>query len=271
MTPAVSVVMTVHNGEPWTSEAIDSVLKQSFDDFELLIVDDGSSDATPQVLQRITDPRVRVISQPQTGQTRALNRALREAMAPLIARMDADDVALPDRLTRQVTFLHEHAGVGLLGTACHEISASGEILRTLTPPAEDRGLRRLLVRTNPFIHTSVVFRRAVLAKSGPYDERFVVAQDYDLWLRLSRFTRLASLAEPLVLRRMVPGQLSSARDTTRLREDIRVKLQALRSGDYPAWNAVYLAKPLLGLALPLGARRGVRELLARRRGPRGSG
>lgn len=264
--PLVSVVMTVHDGEPWTTEAVESVLKQSFADFELIVVDDGSTDATPAILRRFVDARLRVITQPPTGQTSALNRALRLAAAPLLARMDADDVALPDRLERQVAFLEEHAEVGLLGTACHEISATGEVLRTLTPPLEDGALRRTLIRTNPFIHTSVVFRRAVLEKSRPYDERFVVAQDYELWLRMSRSTQLANLAEPLVLRRMAPGQLSSARDTTRLREDVRVKLLALAGGSYPFWNAIFLAKPLVGLALPLRARRSVREWLARRRG-----
>ena len=266
--PLVSVVMTVHNGEPWTSEAVESVLKQSFGDFELIVVDDGSTDATPAVLRRFVDPRLRVITQAQSGQTPALNRALRLAAAPVLARMDADDVALPDRLQRQVAFLEEHPQVGLLGTACHEISAAGEILRTLTPPLDDDALRRTLIRTNPFIHTSVVFRRAVLERTGPYDERFVVAQDYDLWLRMSRGTRLANLADPLVLRRMAPGQLSSARDTTRLREDVRVKLRGLTDGSYPAWNAMFLAKPLVGLALPLRARRSVREWLGRGRGRR---
>jgi hypothetical protein len=146
--------------------------------------------------------------------------------------MDGDDVALPERFARQVAFLRAHPEVGLLGTACREISASGEVLRTITPPGDDRALRRVLIRTNPFTHSSMMFRRTVLDASGWYDERFVVAQDYELWLRMSRLTRLANLDEPLVLRRLAPGQLSSARDTTRIHDEVTAKLKALRSGTY---------------------------------------
>jgi len=154
-----------------------------------------------------------------------------------------------------VAFLQVHPEVGLLGTARREISASGEVLRTITPPGDDRALRRVLMGTNPFTHSSMMFRRTVLDASGWYDERFVVAQDYDLWLRMSRLTRLASLDEPLVLRRLAPGQLSSARDTTRIHDEVTAKLKALQSGAYPPWCAIFLAKPVCALALPLTLRR----------------
>jgi len=265
--PAVSVVMAVYNAEPWLVEAVDSVLGQTFADFELVVVDDGSVDATPEILRKLHDPRLRVITQRQLGQTPALNHGLRVARGVLIARMDGDDVALPARFARQVAFLRAHPEVGLLGTACREISASGEVLRTITPPSDDRALRRVLIRTNPFTHSSMMFRRTVLDASGWYDERFVVAQDYDLWLRMSRLTRLASLDEPLVLRRLAPGQLSSARDTTRIHDEVAAKLKALRSGTYAPWCAVFLAKPLCALALPLALRRALRRAILRGSSP----
>jgi len=154
-----------------------------------------------------------------------------------------------------VAFLQVHPEVGLLGTARREISASGEVLRTITPPGDDRALRRVLMGPNPFTHSSMMFRRTVLDASGWYDERFVVAQDYDLWLRMSRLTRLASLDEPLVLRRLAPGQLSSARDTTRIHDEVTAKLKALQCGAYPPWCAIFLATPVCALALPLTLRR----------------
>lgn len=257
--PLVSVVMTVYNGEPWTAEAVESVLGQTFTDFELVVIDDGSTDATADVLRGYRDERLRVICQSRAGQTAALNRALRLARAPLLARMDADDVALPRRLERQMEFLAAHPEVGLLGTAGHEIAPTGKIVRTLTPPTDDHAIRRTLIRRNPFIHTSVMFRRALLDTVGEYDESFSVAQDYDLWLRMSRRTRLATLAEPLVSRRLTPGQLSSARDSTRLRDELMAKLRALRSGTYPPWCAIFLARPLCALALPLRLRRAIRR------------
>ncbi|HYS17505.1 MAG TPA: glycosyltransferase [Candidatus Binatia bacterium] len=269
--PTVSVVMTVYNGEPWLVEAVDSVLSQRFEDLELIVVDDGSSDGTPEILRRRADPRLTVVQQGQTGQTPALNRALRLARAPLVARMDADDVALPDRLARQVAFLGAHPSVGLLGTGCHEISPSGEVLSTLVPPVDDRTIRRTLIRRNPFVHSSVMFRRTALHAAGPYDEGFVVAQDYDLWLRMSRVTALANLPEPLVLRRRAPGQLSSARDTTRIRDEVVAKMRALRRRTYPPWCAVYLGKPLCALMLPPTFRHAFRRTVLHRSAPPGAG
>jgi glycosyltransferase involved in cell wall biosynthesis len=267
--PAVSVVMAVYNGEPWLGEALASVLGQSLVDFELIVVDDGSTDGTSKRLGTITDPRLRVLRQPRGGQTKALNHGLRAARAPLIARIDADDVALPRRLERQAGFLAAHPDIGLLGTAAREIAPDGSVIRTLVTPGDDRALRRALRRSNPLIHSSVMFlRRALVDAGGAYDESFAVAQDYDLWLRMSRVTRLASLDEPLVLRRLAPGRLSSARDTTRLRDEVVAKLRALRSGAVPAWSVVFLAKPLGALMLPTPLRRAVRAILAGEPGQR---
>jgi hypothetical protein len=175
--------------------------------------------------------------------------------------MDADDVALPERFARQIAFLDEHPEIGVLGTGCHEIDPAGRVLRIVLPPADDLSIRRTLIRRNPFIHGTVMIRRQVLNIVGLYDERLPVAQDYDLWLRLSRVTQMANLAEPLLLRRLTPGRVSSARDTARLKTEIIVKLKALRSGAYPLWCAVFLAKPLIALALPTGVRRLLRRSL----------
>jgi len=261
--PAVSVVMAVYNGEPWLGEALDSVLGQSFRELELIVVDDGSTDGTPQRLATVADTRLSVLRQARSGQTAALNRGLRAARAPLIARIDADDIALPGRLERQVAFLGAHPNIGLLGTAAREITPDGTVVGTLAPPCDDHAIRRALRRSNPFIHSSIVFRRSLVDTVGAYDPSFAVAQDYDLWLRMSRITQLANLGEPLVLRRLAPGRLSSARDTTRLRDELVAKLRALRSGAIPAWSAVFMAKPLGAMVLPTPLRRAVRAILSR--------
>ena len=267
--PAVSVIMAVYNGEPWLGEALASTLGQSLQNLEFIVVDDGSTDGTAKRLADIGDPRVSVLRQSRAGQTAALNRGLRAARAPLVARIDADDVSLPDRLARQARFMAAHPEVGLLGTAAREIAPSGAVLHTLAPPCDDRAIRRALMRANPFVHSSVMFRRALIDGLGGYDESFAVAQDYDLWLRLSRVTRLANLGEPLVLRRLAPGRLSSARDTTRLRDEVVAKVRGLRSGVLPPWSVVFLAKPLGALLLPTPLRRAARTLGAWSAAPRG--
>lgn len=253
--------MSVYNAALWAGEAVESVLAQTAPDFELIVVDDGSTDRTAEVLEGFKDPRLKVIRQSRQGLTCSLNRALRLATAPLVARMDADDVARPERFARQMAFLEARPEVGLLGTGCQEISVSGEILRTVIPPVDDVAIRRRLIRANPFVHATVMMRREALDAVGGYDERVPVAQDYHLWIRMSRITRMANLPEPLLRRRLTPGRVSSVRDTARLRAEVRVKLQALRSGAYPLWCGVFLLKPLCALALPPALRRLLRRSL----------
>lgn len=257
--PAVSVLMAVHDGAPWITQAVASVLAQSAGDLELIVIDDGSADATPDLLAAVHDSRLRLERQARTGLTRSLNRALGLARAPLVARLDADDWALPERLERQRGFLQAHPDVGLLGTAAREVDTAGRLLTTVTPPCDDAALRRALIRCNPFVHSSIVTRRALVERAGGYDERLPVVQDYDLWMRLSRLTRLANLAEPLVVRRRLPGAVSVQRDGDRLRAETRVRWRAVRAGTYPWWCAVFVARPALALVLPLPVRRAVRR------------
>ena len=151
------------------------------------------------------DPRLVVERQARAGLAVALNRALARARAPLVARLDADDVALPARLERQRAFLQAHPEVGLLGTAARVVDESGRDVDDHPPPEDDRAIRRALIRRNPFVHSSVMLRRALVSAVGGYDVSFAVAQDYDLWLRLSAVTRMANLAEPLVIRHLRRG------------------------------------------------------------------
>jgi glycosyltransferase involved in cell wall biosynthesis len=246
--------MSVRNGAPWVSEAVRSVLDQSAPDLELIVIDDGSVDDTAALLGAVADGRVRVERRPPTGLTRSLNRALELARAPLIARLDADDTALPDRLARQRRFLDAHPDVGLLGTGAREVDAAGGHVTLVTPPADDVAIRRALIRRNPFVHSSVLMRRHWVEEVGGYDPTFPVAQDYDLWMRMSRVTRLANLPEPLIVRRLLPGRVSSTRDAERLSAEALVRWRAVRSGLYPWWCAIFLAKPLTTRLAPRGLR-----------------
>lgn len=260
--PLVSVLMPVYNGAPWIRDAVASVLRQTLGDIELIVVDDGSTDPTPEIVGAISDDRLRLERQPRAGLTRSLNRALALAWAPLLARLDADDIALPERLERQRAFLDTHPDVGLVGGAAREVDAAGRLVREVRPPTDDAGIRRALIRRNPFVHSSVMMRRQVIERAGDYDERWPVAQDYELWMRLSRITRLANLPDIVVIRRLVPGRVTAERDDERLRAEARVRWRAVRAGLYPWWAALYVARPALALALPLGVRRALRRATA---------
>jgi glycosyltransferase involved in cell wall biosynthesis len=250
--------MAVHNGGPWVGDAVASILAQTAHDLELIVIDDGSTDTTAAVLAAVADARLRVERRARAGLTCSLNRAVALARAPLLARLDADDVALPERLARQRAFLDAHPDVGLLGTGAREVDAQGRPVRTVTMPLGDGAIRRALIRSNPFVHSSVLLRRDALERAGGYDESLPVAQDYDLWMRMSRVTGLANLADALVIRRLLPGRVSLARDDDRLRAEARVRWRAVRAGVYPWWYALFAARPALALATPVRLRRWLR-------------
>ncbi|HIB69448.1 MAG TPA: glycosyltransferase, partial [Phycisphaerales bacterium] len=180
--PRVSVVMAVRDAERFVNAAVDSVLAQTFRDFELSIVDDGSSDSTPHLLARYSDPRVQVLRNEQNqGLAAALNRGIEQTRGAYIARMDADDEALPERLSTQVDFLDRHPEIGILGAGFKKIDAESHHKGTVSWPSEDVAIRWMILLTAPFLHSSVMMRSEILDKHElKYDESYRTAQDYEL-------------------------------------------------------------------------------------------
>lgn len=227
-TPSVTVLLSVHNGEAYLREAVDSVLAQTYRDFELLVVDDGSSDATPEVLASFTDPRIRVVHQENQGLAAALNRGLDLARGRYVARMDADDVCLPQRLERQVATLEARPDVDVLGAWVRTFGErGGEVWRF---PADPEALRSRLLFHNVLVHPSVLLRRASLEREGlRYDPAFRYAQDYELWSRASGRLVLANLPEVLVclrVREAAPDRKERRRERDGLLGRIHARLLA---------------------------------------------
>jgi hypothetical protein len=208
--PELSVVMCVYNGASHLESAVRSVLCQSFRDFELIVVDDGSTDETPVMLDRFSDEdsRVRVEHRPHAGHVPSLNFGCSIARGAYIARADADDIYLPYRFERQMSFLHANPNVMLLGSECELMAGDGRgtgaFIRTPSGPA----IRAALKEGNAFMHPTVVFRRDSFDKLGGYREAFLHAEDYDLWLRLAERYEVDNLPEVLVRYRIHAGQLS---------------------------------------------------------------
>jgi len=221
--PRVSVVMPVHNGERWLRAAVASVLDQSELSLELILIDDGSADRTAPLMSDFAaaDGRVRIVRQEHCGLAAALNLGLAAAKAPLVARLDSDDVSHRERLKVQADWLDSHPSVGLVGTWATEIDARGRVVGVRTPAVDAVALRTVLRRGNPFVHSSIMARTSVLRGIGGYRAAFEAAEDYDLWLRTAETSEIAILPEFLVSYRLHPGGVS-ARE--RLRQAFSVRL-----------------------------------------------
>jgi glycosyltransferase involved in cell wall biosynthesis len=215
--------MPVRNGKQWLREAVESVLAQDFGDFELLIVDDGSAGDTAAALDAFArgDARIRLARQPPLGIVAALNLALESARAPYLARLDADDRARPQRLSRQLAFMQAHPDIGLLGSFAEKIDAAGIVIGEVRPPTGAIKIRNMLARTNPFVHSSVMMRTALARQAGGYRSAFRAAEDYDLWLRMAEAAGVAVLPEALVEYRIHDANLS---DREAVRQSFSVRL-----------------------------------------------
>lgn len=209
--PNVSVVMSVYNGERFLRQAVDSILAQTFADFEFVVVDDGSTDATAEILKGYADARLRVIRQENIGLVGSLNRAVDIASGEYIARMDADDISLPARLAVQLEWLESHPHPAVLGTQILEIGNDGQSMRRHYYPTEASPIAKALLRGGTAIcHGSAVFRRACFERVGGYRQRFEHAEDYDLWLRMIECCNMENLPHVLYEKRLTIDSVSLA-------------------------------------------------------------
>jgi glycosyltransferase involved in cell wall biosynthesis len=201
----VSVIIATYNNERDICLAVSSILLQDHRDFELVIVNDGSTDATPEILERFAGQDERIVllhNEQNVGRAFSRNRAIKASRNDLLAILDADDISMPHRLSRQVAYMQEHADVGLLGAWVIRIDAHNQPLYLQTGPVNDAGLRRVARQLRmPFCHSAVVFRREAVISAGLYDSRFIRSQDSHLVRRVAERTRMAVLPEPLVLYR----------------------------------------------------------------------
>ena len=209
--PLVSVVMSVYNGERFLRPAVESILLQSFRDFEFIIINDGSTDGSASLLEalRDSDSRVRVYHQENQGLINSLKRGCELPRGKYIARMDADDIAIQDRVAWQVEFMEKHVKVGVVGGHLHTVDATGRTLRTVRHPVEDSALRQALLRGIVAIcHPTVLMRKEAFSSSAGFRAALQDAEDYDLWLRISDRYLLANLDRVVLKYRIHNNQVS---------------------------------------------------------------
>ena len=210
--PIVSVLLPVYNGERHLQLALDSILHQTFTDFEFLILDDGSRDGSLSLLEQAAraDSRVKLFSRENRGLVATLNELIERAQGRYLARMDADDIAQPNRFALQVAFLDAHPGVVCVGGAQALIDEEGRYLTNINGPLANQAIQQsILAGHGAICHPTAMIRASALAEVGGYDPAMWHCEDLDLWLRLGECGQLANLADVVLKYRLDPGSVSS--------------------------------------------------------------
>jgi glycosyltransferase involved in cell wall biosynthesis len=206
MLPEVSVIMSVYNGQDYLRESIESILNQTFKNFEFIIIDDGSTDRSREIINSFSDNRIKLICQENTGLAIALNKGIGISCAPLIARMDADDIALPERLEIQMRFLKEDKGYVLVGSNAIVIDMNDEFVFQTRLPLTWEEIQKNFPESS-FLHSSVVFSKEVFHLCGGYFEEISMLYSFEdsiLWNKIKDYGKMANIATPLLKYRLTP-------------------------------------------------------------------
>lgn len=201
--PKVTVLMSVYNSEQYLAEAVESILAQTFIDFEFLIIDDGSKDDSLKMLKKyaVNDSRIRLISRPNKGLVASLNEGIEKARGTYLARMDSDDISIKDRLEKEVAFLDSHQNIDLVGSNYTIMDEDGTALVTTNIFTHPHDLKVAQVTCNQYGHGSIMARLKTLQQLGGYNSTVGHVEDYHLWTRISRHADIANFSEPLYLYR----------------------------------------------------------------------
>jgi glycosyltransferase involved in cell wall biosynthesis len=230
----ITVLMPAFNAEHHIAAAIESVLSQTFTQFELLIINDGSTDRTVQIIQSFNDPRIRVHSQENTGIAAALNKGLQLANADIIARFDADDFCYPTRLEKQFNFLTVNTDHIIVGCSAAYTDMNEEYVFTYSPPGTtDHEIQRLKFSECPFIHSGVMFRKQAIVDAGGYNIHAHTFEDHLLWVKLLEHGKGHNLPDVLIRVRLHPGSMTMD-EKWRSKEFTTIRRTAIKIGNIDA-------------------------------------
>ena len=249
--PRVSIITSVYNGELYLEECIESILNQTFDDFEYIVLNNGSTDRTAKILNLYNDPRLRVIHQENLGIPRSLNKGIELSCGDLIARQDADDYSFNSRLEHQVKFMDQHQDIVFCGSRWFE-AINGKLLKQRVPFIEtDESIRKSMCLFNPFSHSVMIFRKQTFLESGGYNCQYKYSQDYDLWVRMLNLGKAHILKEELGVARIFEKSESHKNTRKQKCEGLRIRWKAFQKfGGNPRNVLYYLLKTLVGLIFP---------------------
>ncbi len=263
--PKVSVIMTVYNEQEHIKKAVTSVLNQTYEDFELVIVNDGSKDRTQEILENeFNDRRIKIFNQENKGRVKALNQALKLSAGEYIAVLDADDYCLPERLKKQVEFLDGNPDVAVVGTAYYRYDGIRGEQWIRKYPTENEKIRGEMSKYMPLAHSSVMIRRFCLDEIGYYDEKFDTLQDMELLIRIARRFKLANLDEPLIVRNVRSDSFfhRSFKQSYRNRLMVRLNLRAIKELSLPIKYYLFPLGRMVYFRLPNNFKRIVRKFFS---------
>jgi glycosyltransferase involved in cell wall biosynthesis len=227
----ITVLMPAYNAGGFIAEAIGSVLDQTFANFELLVVNDGSTDNTVAIIKSFNDARIRLINQPNTGVAAALNAGLRAANTPYIARFDADDICHPQRLQLQYEFMLANSDYNIVGSAADYVDVEGQYVFNYQPPAHNNHhIQQLNALFCPFIHSSVFYKKKVVIQAGGYNTNAIGFEDHLLWRMLIKKGKAFNFSQSLIKVRLNPGSVTID-EQWRTPEFRQIKYSAIKKGE----------------------------------------
>jgi glycosyltransferase involved in cell wall biosynthesis len=247
--PVISIIMPAFNREDLIAESIESALKQTFTDFELIVIDDGSKDKTVEVAKKyLDDPRVILIqNEKNIGIANTRNKAVKLARGKYIAMLDSDDVWLNnEKLEKQLKFLETNQNYALYGSNIIHIDTSGKHLKTAQFPLTDSSIRKTILRRNAFAQSTILCRKEAMIQAGLYSTRFAICDDYDLWLRIGRNWKFANSGEAMTGYRIHGGNITHTKRLTAAREVLEIV--RMHKDNYPT-PSIGLIKAYLRILL----------------------
>jgi len=228
--PKISVITSVYNNESYLAESIQSILDQTLTDFEFIIINDASTDKSLNIIKSFPDPRIKVINNSKNlGLTKSLNLGLHQATGQYIARLDADDIAFPNRFKTQYNFMESNSDITLCGSNAELINETGTVIGSKKKTIDSLAIKFKIIFTNPFTHSSLFFRRDIVDK---YNEEFIHSQDYELTSRLIKKHNLTNIPEVLIKHRLSDQSITGQPNSRRLQLTNALKISTANANQY---------------------------------------
>lgn len=263
MNPKISVIMSVHNGMPYLKTSVESIMKQSYKNFEFIIVNDASADSSWDYLKSIKDKRIKLLKNIQNlGLATSLNKALRYAQGDFIARMDADDISLRNRLEEQLKFLENHPKIDVIGAWVDLIDENSKIIGEKKYPTENAQMQKALRWYTPIIHPTLMSKAIFFKELNGYDPEFDMAEDYELLLRAKNCFVMANITQKLLLWRLADQRRSRENMHEMDKIDLKIKWKYFRKGYFgPFYLITILKKFAMTYVVPTPIKLKISQLL----------